>query len=69
MEDGFNIWEVVIPVVSALVAVGAAFWSTWKAKVVNDGVTDWKDTVVKIVDQFDRANDEGEEAPKDNPQA
>ncbi len=54
-------WTEILPVaVPAVVAVLAAVYTAWKARVVSDGVKDWQDGVVEAIDtliayKYDRA--------------
>jgi hypothetical protein len=50
--ESFDTAAVVTAAISAVVAVLAATYSSWKAKVVNDGVQDWKDSVVEAIDKL-----------------
>lgn len=54
----FDYMNLVWAVLPALVGVLATAYVGWKAKVLNDGVQDWKDELVKLLDLVDDKIDE-----------
>lgn len=54
----FDYMNLVWAVLPALVGVLATAYVSWKAKVLNDGVQDWKDELVKLLDLVDDKIDE-----------
>jgi hypothetical protein len=48
--EGFDIWQIVGTIAVALVGVVASFYAGFRTGAKNDGVQDWKDSVVAAID-------------------
>lgn len=65
MED-MNVWALVVGVVAPVATgLGASLYLGWKAKVLADGVDDWRDDAVDFIDNLLDAVDTGDDLDLD----